>query len=211
MKWMMTHSSGQRGGALAACRAAIVALGTSLALVAVLLFAGMSEGSAHAAPPQPVAKDFSKPAIVVLEYGLKPSGGMRLILHTRVLAGLVVAQIFPKAPIIVTGGNPRNGNTEGGQMSKMLRTYGIPKERILVEDRASSTVENARFSVPLAKEAGASGIILVTSSSHQDRADGNFADAGGNVLATVSFPDQNPSINITQFVRDVMSPFVAIN
>lgn len=211
MKWMMTHSSGQRGGALATCRAAIVALGTSLALVAVLLFAGMSEGSAHAAPPQLVAKDFSKPAIVVLGYGLKPSGGMRLILHTRVLAGLVVAQIFPKAPIIVTGGNPRNGNTEGGQMSKMLRTYGIPKERILVEDRASSTVENARFSVPLAKEAGASGIILVTSSSHQDRADGNFADAGGNVLATVSFPDQNPSINITQFVRDVMSPFVAIN
>ncbi|MEE9243284.1 MAG: YdcF family protein [Mycobacterium sp.] len=171
----------------------------------------MSVGSAHAAPAQLVAKDFSKPAIVVLGYGLKPSGGMRLILHTRVLAGLAVAQIFPKSPIIVTGGNPRNGNTEGGQMRKMLRIYGIPDERIIVEDRASSTVENARFSVPLAKEAGASGIILVTSSSHQDRADGNFADAGGNVLATVSFPDQDPSINITQFVRDVMSPFVAIS
>ena len=211
MKWMMTDSSGQRGGALAACRAAVVTLGTSLALVVVLLFAGMSVGTAHAAPAQLVAKDFSKPAIVVLGYGLKPSGGMRLILHTRVLAGLAVAQIFPKSPIIVTGGNPRNGNTEGGQMRKMLRIYGIPDERIIVEDRASSTVENARFSVPLAKEAGASGIILVTSSSHQGRADGNFADAGGNVLATVSFPDQNPSINITQFVRDVMSPFVAIS
>ncbi|MGB0970397.1 MAG: YdcF family protein [Mycobacterium sp.] len=171
----------------------------------------MSVGSAQAGPAQLVAKDFSKPAIVVLGYGLKPSGGLRLIAHTRVLAGLAVAQIFPKAPIIVTGGNPRNGNTEGGQMRKMLRMYGIPDERILVEDRASSTVENARFSVPLAKEAGASGIILVTSSSHQDRADGHFADAGGNVLATVSFPDQNPSINITQFVRDVMSPFVAIS
>lgn len=211
MKWMMTDSSGQRRGVMAACRAAAVALGTSLALVVVLLFAGMSVGSAHAAPAQLVAKDFSKPAIVVLGYGLKPSGGMRLILHTRVLAGLAVAQIFPKSPIIVTGGNPRNGNTEGGQMRKMLRIYGIPDERIIVEDRASSTVENARFSVPLAKEAGASGIILVTSSSHQDRADGNFADAGGNVLATVSFPDQDPSINITQFVRDVMSPFVAIS
>ncbi len=211
MKWMMTDSSGQRRGVMAACRAAAVALGTSLALVVVLLFAGMSVGSAHAAPAQLVAKDFSKPAIVVLGYGLKPSGGMRLILHTRVLAGLAVAQIFPKSPIIVTGGNPRNGNTEGGQMRKMLRIYGIPDERIIVEDRASSTVENARFSVPLAKEAGASGIILVTSSSHQGRADGNFADAGGNVLATVSFPDQDPSINITQFVRDVMSPFVAIS
>ncbi len=50
----------------------------------------------------------------------------------------------------------------------------------------------------------------MTSSSHQDRADGNFADAGGNVLATVSFPDGNPKINIAQFVRDALSPFVAI-
>ena len=168
-------------------------------------------GTAQAAPPQLVAKDFSKPAIVILGYGLKPDGTMRLILHTRVLAGLAVAQIFPQAPIIVTGGNPRNGNTEAEQMGKMLRLYGIPRERIILEERANSTVQNAAFSVPLAKQADTSGIILVTSSSHQDRADGNFADAGGNVLATVSFPDQNPSINIAQFVRDVISPFVAIS
>lgn len=181
----------------------------ALALAVALLSGGVPAGIAQAAPPV-VAKDFSKPAIVILGYGLTPSGTMRLILHTRVLAGLAVAQIFPQAPIIVTGGNPRNGNTEAGQMSKMLRLYGIPPERIIVEDRANSTVQNAAFSVPLAKQAGTSGIILVTSSSHQDRADGNFADAGGNVLATVSFPDNNPSINIAQFVRDVISPFVAI-
>lgn len=182
----------------------------AVALAAALVAPGVSAGPALAAPPL-VTKDFSKPAIVILGYGLKPNGTMRLILHTRVLAGLAVAQIFPQAPIIVTGGNPRNGNTEAEQMSKMLRLYGTPPERIIVEDRANSTVQNARFSVPLAKQAGTSGIILVTSSSHQDRAEGNFADAGGNVLATVSFPDQNPSINITQFVRDVISPFVAIS
>ncbi|WP_163891217.1 YdcF family protein [Mycolicibacterium hippocampi] len=190
----------------AAGRAVVLAV----VLAAALVLPGVSAGPAHAAPPL-VAKDFSKPAIVILGYGLKPNGTMRLILHTRVLAGLAVAQIFPQAPIIVTGGNPRNGNTEAGQMDKMLRLYGTPRERIIVEDRANSTVQNARFSVPLAEQAGASGIILVTSSSHQDRADGNFADAGGNVLATVSFPDQNPSINIAQFVRDVISPFVAIS
>ena len=38
----------------------------------------------------------------------------------------------------------------------------------------------------------------------------DFADAGGNVLATVSFPDSNPKTNATQFVRDVLSPFVAV-
>ncbi|GJF19169.1 hypothetical protein NGTWS1803_08890 [Mycolicibacterium cyprinidarum] len=207
----MTEISGQRRGAPARCRAAFVAFVAALSLTVVPFLGGVSAGSAHAAPPQLVAKDFSKPAIVVLGYGLTPDGTMRLILHTRVLAALAVAQIFPQAPIIVTGGNPRNGNTEAEQMGKMLRLYGIPRERIILEERASSTVQNAEFSVPLARKAGASGIILVTSSSHQDRADGIFADAGGNILATVSFPDQNPSTNIAQFVRDVISPLVAVS
>lgn len=184
-----------------------------MVLAAVMAFGsvagGTAIGTAHAAPPV-VAKDFSRPAIVILGYGLKPDGTMRLILHTRVLAGMAVGHMFPQSPIIVTGGNPRNGNTEAGQMRKMLRLYGIPEERIIVEDRANSTVQNAAFSVPLAQQADTSGIILVTSSSHQDRADGNFADAGGNILATVSFPDNNPSVNVAQFVRDVISPFIAV-
>lgn len=91
-------------------------------------------------------------------------------------------------------------------MANTLMMLGMPASRIIVEDRANSTVQNAQFSVPLAKKAGATGIILVTSSTHQGRADQNFADAGGNVLATVSFPDGDPGTNITQLVRDVMSP-----
>jgi uncharacterized SAM-binding protein YcdF (DUF218 family) len=183
---------------------------SALLLAVVTTFAGLvGAGTAHAAPPL-VAKDFTKPAIVILGYGLKDNGTMRPILYTRVLTGLAVAQMFPQSPIIVTGGNPHNGRTEAGEMRKTLRVLGFPDDRIIVEDRANSTVQNARFSVPLAEAAGTSGIILVTSSSHQDRADGDFADAGGNVLATVSFPDGNPSINIAQFVRDALSPFVAI-
>lgn len=181
----------------------------AFAIAAVLALLTGVAPAAQAAPPL-VAKDFSKPAIVILGYGLKDNGTMRPILYTRVLTGLAVAQMFPQSPVIVTGGNPRNGRTEAGEMRKTLRVLGLPDDRIIVEDRANSTVQNARFSVPLAKDAGTSGIILVTSSSHQDRADGNFADAGGNVLATVSFPDSNPKINIAQFVRDVLSPFIAI-
>lgn len=211
MNFTMTATPGQRRGALPSFRAVFVAFGTALALAAAVLVGGVPAGSAHAAPPQLVAKDFSKPAIVVLGYGLKPDGTMRWILHTRVLAALAVAQMFPQAPIIVTGGNPRNGNTEAEQMGKMLRLYGTPRDRIILEERSSSTEQNARFSVPLAQEAGASGIILVTSSSHQERADGIFADAGANILATVSFPDLNPSTNITQFVRDVISPLVTVS
>lgn len=180
----------------------------ALLLCAGLLVDGFSPRVADAAPPPP--KDFSRPAVVILGYGLNDNGTMRAILRRRVLTGLTVAQFFPQSPVIVTGGNPRSGNTEAGQMRKMLRVLGFPDERIIVEDRATSTVQNAAFSVPLAEKAGTTGIILVTSSTHQNRADGNFADAGGNVLATVSFPDGDPSTNIAQLVRDVISPFITI-
>src|SRR6478752_1867380 len=180
-----------------------------MALAVAAALGGVSPAASRAEPAA-ASKDFSKPAIVILGYGLNPDGTMRTILRRRVLTGLTLAQFFPQAPIIVTGGNPQNGNTEAGQMRKELRLFGFPDDRIIVEDRANSTVQNARFSVPLAKQAGTSGIILVTSSSHQDRADGNFADAGGNLLATVSYPDGNPSVNVAQFARDAMSPFVSV-
>ncbi|MCZ8382285.1 YdcF family protein [Mycobacterium sp. CPCC 205372] len=173
----------------------------------------MGDVSAPVAQAQPAAatKDFRKPAIVILGYGLNPDGSMRTILRRRVLTGLTVAQFFPQSPVIVTGGNPRNGVTEAAQMRQMLTTLGLPPNRIIVEDRANSTVQNARFSVPLAKNAGATGIILVTSSTHQDRADTNFIDAGGNVLATVSYPDGSPQANVFQFARDAISPFIGVS
>jgi uncharacterized SAM-binding protein YcdF (DUF218 family) len=177
----------------------------TLALAAAV--GAFSPAVSHAEPAI-AAKDFSKPAIVILGYGLNPDGTVRPVLHTRVLTGLVVAQFFPQSPIIVTGGNPKNGNTEAGEMRKMLTTLGFPRHRVIVEDKANSTAQNARFSVPLAKKAGTSGIILVTSSTHQGRADSDFANAGGNLLATVSYPDGNPTVNVVQFARDAMSPFI---
>lgn len=184
--------------------AGVMAVGAAIAL------GGFLPSGAHAAPTPPAVKDFSRPAIVVLGYGLNPNGTMRTILRRRVLTGLAVAQFFPQSPVIVTGGNPQNGRTEAEQMRKMLLLFGFPDSRILVEDKANSTVQNAQFSVPLAKQAGTSGIILVTSTTHQGRADGDFADAGGNLLATVSYPDGDPAVNIAQFARDAVSPFIGL-
>jgi uncharacterized SAM-binding protein YcdF (DUF218 family) len=178
--------------------------------VAVAAVVGGFSPAVSQAEPAVAVKDFSKPAIVILGYGLNPDGTMRTILRRRVLTGLTVAQFFPQSPIIVTGGNPQNGKTEAGQMAAMLQLLGLPANRIIVEDKANSTVQNARFSVPLAKQAGTSGIILVTSTTHQGRADGDFADTGGNLLATVSYPDGNPTVNVVQFARDAVSPLINV-
>ena len=183
---------------------------TAVAAALAVALGGVTCPPSRAAPPAPAVKDFSKPAVVILGYGLNPNGTMRTILRRRVLTGLAVAQFFPQSPVIVTGGNPQNGNTEAGQMRKMLLLLGIPDNRIIVEDKANSTVQNAQFSVPLAKQAGTSGIILVTSTTHQGRADGDFVDAGANLLATVSYPDGDPGLNVVQFARDALSPFVGL-
>jgi len=181
----------------------------AIALAVAATLGGVSPAVVQAEPAA-ASKDFTKPAIVILGYGLNPDGTMRAILRRRVMTGLTVAQFFPQSPVIVTGGNPQNGNTEAGQMRKMLLLVGFPDNRIIVEDKANSTVQNAQFSVPLAQEAGTTGIILVTSTTHQGRADGDFADAGGNILATVSYPDGNPTTNVEQFARDAISPFVNV-
>jgi len=157
-------------------RAALGAVAVSVAAV----LGGVSPAISQAQPAA-AGKDFTKPAIVILGYGLTPDGSMRAILRRRVMTGLIVAQFFPQSPIIVTGGNPQNGKTEAGQMRNMLMLLGFPANRIIVEDRANSTVQNAQFSVPLAKQAGTTGIILVTSTTHQGRADGDFADYGTEV------------------------------
>ncbi len=125
----------------------------AIALAVAAVLGGVTPAISHAAPAA-ATKDFSNPAIVILGYGLNPDGTMRTILRRRVLTGLAVAQFFPESPIIVTGGNPQNGKTEAGQMHNMLRSLGVPDDRIIVEDKANSTVQNAQFSVPLAEQAG---------------------------------------------------------
>ena len=181
---------------------------TAMALAAVVAAGGLAPLISQAAPP-PAAKDFSKPAVVILGYGLYPNGTMRTILRRRVLTGLAVARCFPNPPSSSPGqpAERQNGSRADAPDAAPARRSG---NRIIVEDRANSTVQNAQFSVPLAKQAGTSGIILVTSTTHQGRADGDFADAGANLLATVSYPDGNPSINVAQFARDAISPFVGL-
>jgi hypothetical protein len=83
-------------------------------VVAVAAVLGGMTPAVSQAEPAAAAKDFTKPAIVILGYGLKPDGTMREILRRRVLTGLIVAQFFPQSPVIVTGGNPQNGKTEAG-------------------------------------------------------------------------------------------------
>jgi len=67
---------------------------------------------------------------------------------------------------------------EGRLMRDQLLEWGIPDARILVEDRAINTHENAAFVKPIAQAHGFQKLLLVTSAYHMLRSEECFAAEG---------------------------------
>ncbi|MBF6382919.1 YdcF family protein [Nocardia farcinica] len=132
-------------------------------------------------------------AIVVLGYGLLPDGAMRPELVERLRAGYAQALLAPASPIIVTGGNPRNGTTEAAAMADWLVARGIPPARVHRDDRATTTRENAEYAARILAALGARDAVVVTSGDHVPRAVALFRAAGIEVAAALT-PEEVPAL-----------------
>ncbi|MFL0578763.1 YdcF family protein [Dietzia sp. 179-F 9C3 NHS] len=115
--------------------------------------------------------------IVILGAGLYPDGGIRPVLEERLRTGLRLANDFPFARVVVTGGVPQNGRTEAQAMSEWLRGAGVAPHRISEENQSNSTVQNAQFSNRLFYDRGTTGAVIVTNDFHLKRAMLNFRQA----------------------------------
>lgn len=110
-------------------------------------------------------------AFVVLGYELK-NGEMTQELKGRCEAAAEAARRFPEAVLVCSGGptgrnNPHN-HTEAGLMKDYLSgPCGIAAERILIDERAMSTVENAVNTLALLQAHNIESMTLVTSVYHQ--------------------------------------------
>jgi len=135
-------------------------------------------------------------AIVTLGYELNDDGSMSDVLVGRLRATLAAAARWPSAPIIVTGGNEEAGHTEGESMKDWLVGQRIAPDRIHAEDFATSTLENATYSVNLLAQLGATHTLLVSSASHVRRAEVIFELAepetlgSGFPVVTLGYPDR---------------------
>src|SRR5699024_9828818 len=67
--------------------------------------------------------------IVILGAGLTPEGDIQPVLEERLRAGLRLANAYPTARVIVTGGAPQNGRTEAQAMGDWLRGAGVAPDR----------------------------------------------------------------------------------
>lgn len=123
--------------------------------------------------------------IVILGAGLFPDGGIRPVLEERLRTGYRLAQEYPTARIIVTGGVPQNGRTEARAMGDWLRGAGISPPRITEEGNSNSTVQNAQYTDGIFRDRGTTGAVVVTTGDHVKRAVLNFRQAvGGRIPIT---------------------------
>ncbi|MFM7179942.1 MAG: YdcF family protein [Verrucomicrobiales bacterium] len=74
---------------------------------------------------------------------------------------LEMARRYPALPLIVTG--------DENHLVGYLYKHGVPKERVLHENEATSTMENALFTKPVLERIGAKRVILVTNWYHAPR------------------------------------------
>ena len=141
---------------------------------------------APAAPP-PVEVD----GIVVLGGGIdlavSERRGMAAFRDTseRFISALELARRYPEARVVFSGGRgwlADSGLSEAKVMRGFVRTHGLQEGRVIFEDQARNTYENALLSKPLAAPAPGERWLLVTSALHMPRAVGAFRQVGWPVI-----------------------------
>ncbi|MGL5006758.1 MAG: ElyC/SanA/YdcF family protein [Plesiomonas sp.] len=116
--------------------------------------------------PGPLGADS---AIVVLGYALNPDGSMHDILIKRLEKALELTNQSPQALVIVTGGVPHNNQTEADLMQKWLVQKGVDAKRIVQDNYATSTVENALYSRYALTQHRIKQAVVLSSGSHVRR------------------------------------------
>ncbi|MFD1331085.1 YdcF family protein [Methylopila musalis] len=104
----------------------------------------------------------------------------------RLTAVAELARRWPEARILFSGGSGTllfDGATEADLALRMFESFGVARERIVLEGASRNTVENATLSKAAAGLKEGERWLLVTSAYHMPRAIGCFRAAGFPVEA----------------------------
>jgi uncharacterized SAM-binding protein YcdF (DUF218 family) len=103
----------------------------------------------------------------------------------RMTVAADLARRYPAARIVFSGGsgNLLGGPAEADFVLPLFESFGIARERVVLENRSRNTAENARFSKELLQPTQDQRWLLVTSAYHMPRAMGIFRREGFAVEA----------------------------
>jgi len=149
-------------------------------------------------------RDDERPYLVVLGaavYGDQPS----LTLVRRLEGALDYLERYPDSVAIVSGGmGPGETVTEAQAMYDWLVANGVDPDRVLKEDRATSTKENLEFSFDIIRQRGdepAGKVAIVSSAYHLYRAK-LMARMQGVEAAGVAAPWGYFFVMLNYFIRE---------
>lgn len=103
----------------------------------------------------------------------------------RFTEALRLALLYPTAKIVITGGSgvfPTGTDTEADAGARFFLDFGIARERLILEDAARNTEENAQLTKALVNPQAGQVWLLVTSAFHMPRSVGLFRAASFDVV-----------------------------
>ncbi|PKM79560.1 MAG: YdcF family protein [Firmicutes bacterium HGW-Firmicutes-14] len=139
--------------------------------------------------------------LIVLGAGLKGEK-MSSTLKSRIDRALNYLEGYPDTKVIVSGGQgPGEDITEAEAMRRYLVANGIADNRVIKEEKSTSTIENLRLSKKIVAETSKKNeIIIVTSDYHMLRAKMLAKRAG---LTSYSLPSRTPYyVIVNSYLRE---------
>ncbi|WP_413205189.1 YdcF family protein [Rhodospirillum sp. A1_3_36] len=132
-------------------------------------------------------------AIVVLGARRAQDGSPSRAMRRRVAKAVLQARGFPGIPVIFSGGITRGTVSEARVMAGLAAAEGLSPERIVLEERARNTLENARECILLLQKRGIERILLITDAPHMPRSLLCFRLLGGGDMTVLPRPAPWPS------------------
>jgi uncharacterized SAM-binding protein YcdF (DUF218 family) len=103
----------------------------------------------------------------------------------RVIAAAALTHRYPNARLVFTGGNANLVSSDSAKEADfampVFESFGVAKDRLIMERRSRNTYENAEFSKALVSPKSGERWLLVTSAFHMPRSVGIFRKAGFEV------------------------------
>lgn len=137
-----------------------------------------------------------KTVVIVLGNRLNDDGSITQIQEERLQMALELEEMFHPDYFILSGGlaNPVPMLTEAEAMYNYLVNVGFNKDKLIKEMNSHSTVENAKYSIPIALELKADVIIVCSSSYH-------FENPGYKLMESFVNETKNKNVILMTYCR----------
>lgn len=124
--------------------------------------------------------------VVVLGAAVWPHGQASPALQRRMLHAITLVQRGVATHLLLTGGVGKHPPAEAHVMQRLAHEHGIPSTNLIIEDRATSTLESARLCSDLLRQHGWNRAIVTTDAYHLARALFAFRCFGVQVVGSAA-------------------------